>query len=524
MSIVDKTLQRLDGGNNPAPLAEPVAAPLHTVERDLLYVAGARKRRSPWALRLALLLLAMAGLVYFGLQQLAPPAAPVPQLPAQAGHAIEPPRPVLGVAAPEPVAPVLAGAPAAPAIVAPAAPNPVPLATPAPATAPLPSPVPATQAPAAATASAPSSALPQLPWLQRGWEVAQAEGVQQALTIWEQGALTLPDPQLLIVGHAFLDRHGMNAALARRDPSWAVFAVREAAAARQGQAAQYRVVVLVPPNPPSGLLEAVAAQFGRADRLSAAALKRRISGAEPQAQASQPRVLGAQVATAPPLADTAAPAQRLQLPGPPPVAATASGPVGPATPSSAALAAAVPAQAAPVSAPLAVDPAAAAPPAPPRPDRRDWENRANQARELLRQGAFVLVAEHAEAMTRDFPDRWEPWFWLGTAALSRGQLPVAEQSLDRALALNAGVAQVWIQRGIVAQERGDHSAAARFLTQATSLAPRIPEAHLNLGFSFDALGRSSEAERSFRAFLQLTEGNAVYALQRQHIQDWLARR
>jgi len=136
----------------------------------------------------------------------------------------------------------------------------------------------------------------------------------------------------------------------------------------------------------------------------------------------------------------------------------------------------------------------------------------------------VQVAEQAEGLARDFPDRWEPWFWLGTAALARGQLAPAEQALERSLALNAGAAQVWVQRGIVAQERGDHAAAVRFLSQAVAQAPRMPEAHLNLGFSFDALGRSSEAERSFRAFLHLTEGNAVYALQRLHIQDWLARR
>ena len=524
MSIVDKTLQRLDSAKQLAPGAPDASdasdatAPLHSIQQDLLYVTGVRKRRKPWALWLALLLLAVMGLVYGWALQFGPGAAPVPPQ-GQVIAPAQPPVEVVGqVVVPEPL----------PVAAAPAAPD----ALPEPPQQPPPQPPPQVALPSAAQ---------QPEWMQRGWAVVRAEGLMQALPIWERGLQTLPDQQLLIVGDAFLDRHGMNAALARRDPSWAVFAVREAGVAQQGRAGQYRVVVLVPPNPPPDLLEAVAAQFGRADRLRAAALKRRTLGTEPPvqvatataqsaaarapaalAQAQQPQVQATPVVPVrPSLADTPAPVQpqRLQLPGPLPRVAAANGPDGQASPASAA-----PAPAAPVLAPLASDPATAAPQAAQRLGRRDWENRANHARELLRQGAFAQVAQHAEAMTRDFPDRWEPWFWLGTAALSGGQLTQAEQALDRALELNQGVAQVWIQRGIVAQERGNHAAAVRFLNEAASLAPRVPEAHLNLGFSLDAQGRSSEAERSFRTFLQLTQGNANYDLQRQHIQDWLARR
>jgi len=503
VSIVEKTLQRLDRPGNTAPGAPPVAAPPHTVERDLLYVAGgARQRRRPWALWLALLLLAGTGLLYFGLLQMGPATAPLLSA-GSLGQAVQAPRPAIEAVSPEPAATPV------PVLALPDAAAQVPTAAPAPMNAPLPTPL-----PAPLVAAATNPALPP-PWLLRGWEAVPSGGLMQALPIWEQGALTLPDQQLLIVGHAFLDRHGMNAALARRDLGWAVFAVRQTSAAPQGQAAQYRVVVLVPPKPAPGLLEAVAARFGRADWLSAAALKQRLPSAQPQlpvattaadpssaaapvalAQAQPPRVPGAPVVPVPPAADLPPPAQPqwLQLPVPPAGSAAATGP------------------------------ADAAPAAPARSERRDWENRANQVRELLRQGAFVQVAEQAEGLSRDFPDRWEPWFWLGTAALARGQLAPAEQALERSLALNAGAAQVWVQRGIVAQERGDHAAAVRFLSQAVAQAPRMPEAHLNLGFSFDALGRTSEAERSFRAFLHLTEGNAVYALQRQHIQGWLARR
>jgi Flp pilus assembly protein TadD len=69
----------------------------------------------------------------------------------------------------------------------------------------------------------------------------------------------------------------------------------------------------------------------------------------------------------------------------------------------------------------------------------------------------------------------------------------------------------------VAQERGDHAAAVRLLGEARELAPKSPQIYLNLGYSNDALNLTAEAERNYRHFLSMTEGDNSYAEQRKHV-------
>lgn len=532
MSIVDRTLQRLDGSGTASKAgAAPTDGPDAHMAHDLLYVAGARKARAPWVLWL-LLPLAGAALAYWLLAPALPGAAPALTPSSVVSAAPEAPPAALVALAPQAAQAAQAPMDAAQAPAAAAA-----VAAPSLGPAPAPSAVAAIVAPAPAPAAPAANAMPAPEWIERGWDLASREGLMQALPVWEQGLQTLPDAQLLLVGHAFLDRHGMNSALARRAADWAAFAVREASATRQGLAVRYRVVLLLPTGVTPVLEQQVAAQFGRSDRIRAATLKRRVAragGVQPAVAAAPELVVAAPAAPAARPTPAAAPAATVAsamsvAPATPaaPVHSAASAqahaaPTAAASPNRPTRAPEIIALPPPPQAALLPEPAPTPPPV--RPDRREWEARTTEVRELMRQGAFGPVAERAESLMRDFPDRWEPQFWFGTAALAQGRLPQAEQALDRALELNAGVAQVWIQRGIVAQERGDHSAAVRFLSQAAQMAPRLPEAHLNLGFSLDAIGRTSEAERSLSTFLVLTEGNPAYALQRQHIEQRLARR
>jgi hypothetical protein len=52
--------------------------------------------------------------------------------------------------------------------------------------------------------------------------------------------------------------------------------------------------------------------------------------------------------------------------------------------------------------------------------------------------------------------------------------------------------------------------------------PDVPEIYLNQGYSEYALGAVRDAERSFRAFLKLTESRSLYVQQRQVVTEWLA--
>ena len=143
-----------------------------------------------------------------------------------------------------------------------------------------------------------------------------------------------------------------------------------------------------------------------------------------------------------------------------------------------------------------------------------WDSRSSVVREQLKAEAYVEASKNAQALARDFPDHWEPWFWLGTAQLAQGQMDAAEAALEHAARIDPKVARVWIQRAIVAQERGDHAAALKLLNEARELAPKSPQIYLNLGYSNDALGFSAEAEVNYRHFLSITEGDNAYSAQR----------
>lgn len=501
MSIVDKTLQRL-GTPESVPEGRPPGAPT-SLPHDLLYVAGARKPRRPVALWLGGVFLAGGAAAYF----LIPDPAAVPPAPTFA--------PV--VAQPAPVAAVPEAQPAPPPET-----KPVPEAKPLlvvevkPVAAPEVKPVPATEAKLASEAqTVPDPVVKPAPvaratvtnpdpvvspdWLREGWAAMSATKGEQALALWEAGLRSLPDTQPLIVGYAYLDRHGMNTALSRRDPNWAAFAIREGRFPRGGEP-RYRLIVLPPSSASTGLNADVSALFGRADRVSAGYMKRRLLVAN-----------GASVPEFPARAEIT-PEVTSQ-----PVAAASLAPPVKAPPKK------VP-QAAPNDSPQVTPKAATvAQSGSSIEDGRDWGGRSEAIREQLRQGAYGPAAEGAEKLSRDFPDRWEPLHWLGTAQLARGRLGEAENALERATALNPHTPHVWIQRAVAAQERQDHTAAVNYLREAEKLAPRMPEIFLNKGLSHDAQGQTNDAEKSFSRFLTLTDGVAAYAIQRKHIQNRLQR-
>ena len=142
-------------------------------------------------------------------------------------------------------------------------------------------------------------------------------------------------------------------------------------------------------------------------------------------------------------------------------------------------------------------------------------------RVLVQRKAYADALQTMEPLLSQYPKRWEPWYWVGTAQLGLGRLDEAERSLTQAIARDATIVHVWVQLALVAQQREDHLLALRHLIKAERLAPTLPEVLLNKGYSSDALGQVEDAKQGYKAFLARTEGNSFYTGIRQRVTDRL---
>jgi len=103
---------------------------------------------------------------------------------------------------------------------------------------------------------------------------------------------------------------------------------------------------------------------------------------------------------------------------------------------------------------------------------------------------------------------WKPWFWSGTAELMVGQLNKAANQFDEALARDGRVSAVWVQRALVAQQRGRYKVAYQLLKVAEAQSPKSVQVMLNIGFTLDALGKRKAASDYYRRYLVHTAGSS----------------
>ena len=148
---------------------------------------------------------------------------------------------------------------------------------------------------------------------------------------------------------------------------------------------------------------------------------------------------------------------------------------------------------------------------------------------LARAQSFIKQRQYARAVTVlqplfvEQPERWEPWFWLGTAQLGLGQWEKAQAALVEGLACDATVPQLWVQRALVSQQQGRFGEALDALRQAELLAPELPEVQLNLAYTLEVTGDRLMAGKHYRMFLTLTEGKKAYHATRKKVLDRISR-
>jgi Flp pilus assembly protein TadD len=134
------------------------------------------------------------------------------------------------------------------------------------------------------------------------------------------------------------------------------------------------------------------------------------------------------------------------------------------------------------------------------------DNRLHQGQLLIRGGKYDAAVALLSPLFHDPPVNWQPWFWMGTALLGKGETEQADQFFLSGLARNDKIPQLWIQRALVAQQRGDYQLAIHELRQAESLEADLPHIPLNLGYAYEQLGNNRLANHYYGEFLKLSEG------------------
>jgi len=132
--------------------------------------------------------------------------------------------------------------------------------------------------------------------------------------------------------------------------------------------------------------------------------------------------------------------------------------------------------------------------------------RIRHAQQLIQAGNYEEAAGWLSPLFHDPPVTWQPWFWMGTALLGKGDTEQADHYFLSGLARNDKVPQLWIQRALVAQQRGDYQLAIHDLRQAEALDANLPHIHLNMGYAYEQLGNNRLANQYYGNFLKLSEG------------------
>jgi tetratricopeptide (TPR) repeat protein len=112
------------------------------------------------------------------------------------------------------------------------------------------------------------------------------------------------------------------------------------------------------------------------------------------------------------------------------------------------------------------------------------------------------------------PRKSRPYMNLGGALVKAGQLDEAQYFLDKALAIDPELWEVWNNKGLIATEQGRYSAAAGHFERALALKPDYEEIVNNRGLMHY---RQGEYDSALRDFFRATEINPAFEQPYYHI-------
>jgi tetratricopeptide (TPR) repeat protein len=121
----------------------------------------------------------------------------------------------------------------------------------------------------------------------------------------------------------------------------------------------------------------------------------------------------------------------------------------------------------------------------------------------LRAGRHAEAAAALEQAVRLDPRRGDAWAKLGAARSSLMDYSGAITAYGKAAELDPGNAKAWHNVGNAHFRRGDYGEAARLYGKAVELDPHYVLGRFHHGWTLRELNRVEEAERAFRACLEI---------------------
>jgi tetratricopeptide (TPR) repeat protein len=134
------------------------------------------------------------------------------------------------------------------------------------------------------------------------------------------------------------------------------------------------------------------------------------------------------------------------------------------------------------------------------------------------------IADKFRAYAQQRPD--DPWFYyhygiilyLRSQADPHPDYEPAKSYLSKAIHLDAGFAEAYLQLGIISHREGQFDQSVVFLARAVQANPKLATAHYRLGLAYSRLGQVEKAKLEFALFKKLDSESQAESESRKIIQ------
>ncbi|MDJ0730164.1 MAG: tetratricopeptide repeat protein [Crocosphaera sp.] len=118
---------------------------------------------------------------------------------------------------------------------------------------------------------------------------------------------------------------------------------------------------------------------------------------------------------------------------------------------------------------------------------------AEEAAQLIRFQQHDLALSRAKLASQLAPNKYQPWFILGTLYIIKQELEPGVNALEKALTLEPEEVGIKFTLGNAYFQQGKYQQAARELEEGLKIKPDVPSAQFDLGNAYFKLGRLTEA-------------------------------